>query len=127
MEKNRNITDEKQDKLLRELFAASKTTAGENLKYRVMQQLQTESLLAKSYDRKEKRVMRQIGSLLAVAGVTYVLIIAVIAFNYIRFGMELLSQPGFYLTMAFIVGVAILFGFISIYDEKLRAKSRTRK
>jgi membrane-associated HD superfamily phosphohydrolase len=122
-----NKPDNRKDAQLRNLFAASKITAGENLKYRIMQQLQTESmLLLRPIQVKERKTNRQIVNLLVIAGIAYLLIAIVIGFFYMSFETGIFSLPEFYLTILFIIGVSSVFGLISYYDEKLRTNVKLK-
>lgn len=116
MKKNDIIQDDK----LKDLFSASKIKAGENLKYRIMQQIETESLLAKR-KKKEKRINIQIRTILTLAVIMYALIAGVAGAVYLSMGTDALLAPEFIMTAIFITVIATAFGLISYIDTDIRA------
>jgi hypothetical protein len=117
MEKNNKIMDDR----FRELLAGTKIVADENLKYRIMRQIQTECLLVRSHCKKERKINRRIFNLLSVAVISYILTGCTAVFFYFLYGAEMVLLPEFYMAVTFIVVVSTVFAAIGFYDEKLRA------
>jgi len=63
-----------QDDKIKEILSLSKVKAGENLKYRIMQQIETESVLS-AKKLKSKNVIPLIGNTFLIFGVMYALIV----------------------------------------------------
>jgi len=122
MKKNNNIM---QDDKLKDLFSSSAIKAGENLKYRIMQQIQTESALAKR-EKKEKKINNQIRIILTLAIVMYALIAGVAGTVYFSMGRDALLTPEFIMIAVFITVITTVFGAISYFDTNLRVSKKKR-
>ena len=110
-----------QDDTIRKLFAETTVHAGENLKYRIMQQIETESLFSVK-KAESKNTVASIRSMLSVFGVMYVLIVIVGIGAYIAGGIDALKSITFFAPIILISSVCCLFLMISIFDDKLRSK-----
>lgn len=123
MDSNKNNRN-KDDHKLKSLFSESKIQASENLKYRIMQQIETEAAI-KGIRKKEKIINSQIRNIITVAVVMYILIVLSALFTYFYFGEKGLTSPYFLMTISFIVIVSVTFGMIGYFDGKLRSKLKT--
>lgn len=121
MDKN-NSNNKLDEKNLRTLFEGSKLKANENLGYRIVQQIRTEDMLARKVVKVEKGINRQINNLLTVLGVSYGIVLLTVLGFYLYFGKDIIKLPEFYLSIIFVISVSTVFGVISYFDEKLRAK-----
>ena len=110
-----------QDDKIREFFSESKIKAGENLKYRIMQQIETESAFAAKKS-KSKAMMPLIGNTVLVFFVMYMLIILTGVGVYLTGGMEAMNSLTFFVPVIMISLVCSTFWMISVYDDKRRFK-----
>lgn len=113
MKKNNNI----QDNQIRELLSETKISANENLKFRIMQQIETERSLAKG--NLEKSSLR-VKSLLSVFGGIYGVIILLIALVYFTYGIETLTSMPVLVTIVSIASIGSVLWMILVFDEKRR-------
>ena len=111
----------KQDDIMRQLFAGTKVKVGENLKYRIMQQIETESIFAAKKS-KSKSVVPFIRNMLLVFGVMYALIIIFGVSVYLTGGKKDLESITFFIPVIMIASVCVFFWMISAYDDKRRLK-----
>ena len=111
----------KQDDDLRRLFAGTAVRAGENLKYRIMQQIETESVLA-GKKAASKNVVSSIRGMLSVMGIMYVLIFFVCIGFYVTVGVEALSSLEFLIPVIMISAVCCVFLIITSLDDKRHYK-----
>ena len=116
---NENI--KMQDDKIRELFSESKIKAGGNLKYRIMQQIETESVLAAKKS-KSRIMMPLIGNTILVFFVMYMLIILTGIGVYLTGGIEAVNSLTFFVPVIMISLVCSMFWMISAYDDKRRFK-----
>ena len=108
-----------QDDRLKDLLSGSKIKASENLKYRIMHQIETEKCLSREQKSKERPIL---GSMFSIFGIMYALI-ALIGFGiYHTLGSEALLSTTFYLPVIFISFVCGLFWLITVLDERRKAK-----
>ena len=108
-----------QDNKIREILSLSKVKAGDNLKYRIMQQIETESVL--SAKRSEgKNLMPMIVNALFTFGSMYVLIVLVAIGVYAMGGIGALNSFTFLAPIIMISLVCSMFWVISICDDKRR-------
>ncbi|MDR0574569.1 MAG: hypothetical protein LBG96_11170 [Tannerella sp.] len=110
-----------QDDTIRKLFSGTKIKAGGNLKYRIMQQIETESALSIKKS-KSKSLFPLIGNMLSVFGVMYALIALAAMGIILMGGIETLQSLTFFVPVTMIASVCGLFLMISIYDDKRRWK-----
>lgn len=120
MKKNDNIM---QDDKLKDLLSGTKIKAGENLKYRIMQQIETESLLI-SQKKKEKKINIQIKTILTLIVVMYTLILGIAGLVYLSMGREALLSPEFIMAATFITVITVVIGTISYIDTNLRVTKK---
>jgi len=113
----KDIADEK----LREILSGTKLKADENLKYRIMQQIHTESVISGT-NKSETKFWSRVKNLGAVMAVMYALILVTIAATFIYGGKEALFSTELFMALISISSVCIAFGAISFFDEKIRSK-----
>lgn len=112
MIENKNIFDE--DKF-KDLIEGSKLTASENLKFRIMQQIETEQALKPKKVKSEKPMLK---SVLSIALVMYVLMAILAAIAYAMGGFEALTTAQFILPATIIACSGAIFGLVVVLDEK---------
>ena len=111
----------KQDDDLRKLFAGTKVRAGENLKYRIMQQIETESVLAGKKAASEN-VVSSIRGVVSVMGVMYLLISFVCIGIFMTGGIEALMSLEFFIPVIMISLVCCVYLMITVLDDKRHYK-----
>lgn len=121
---NENI--KMQDEQIRKLFTGTKIKAGENLKYRIMQQIETESVLVGKKKVKSQSVMPLINSMISVFGVMYALIGLIAAGVYFTGGKSALESVAFFVPVIMVATVCVMFLMISVLDDKRRNKRMVR-
>jgi len=115
-----NIQDDK----LKELLSGTRMKAGENLKFRIMQQIQTEA----AFTRKKKASPNPlIGNMLSIFGVMYALIALVGVGVYFMGGRSALESALFFLPVIMIASVCGMFWMISAYDDKRRSRQKMKE
>ncbi|MDR1224298.1 MAG: hypothetical protein LBL07_15675 [Tannerella sp.] len=116
--KNTNTQDDR----IRALFSGTEIKAGANLKFRIMQQIETESVLAGKKS-KGKNIMPLIWNMLSVFGIMYALIAIVAAGVFLTGGRSALESVTFFVPVILITSVCGLFLMISILDDRRRSKN----
>ncbi|NDV94641.1 hypothetical protein D0T84_06855 [Dysgonomonas sp. 521] len=114
-----------QDDKIRELLSGTKMTAGENLKYRIMHQIEAEKALT----RQKKKVVSSnpfIGNMIAIFGVMYALIALVAFGTYFIGGKSALESLQVLAPIALIASACGIFWMISVYDDRRRSKQKTK-
>lgn len=110
-----------QDDKLKDLLSGTKLKASENLKYRIMQQIETESALSRKKV-KAPKAQPLIGSMVTIFGVMYALIILVALGVYLTAGSDALLSGVFYLPAILIASVCGIFWMITTLDERRKNK-----
>ena len=109
-----------QDEKFRKLFLDTKIKAGENLKYRIIQQIETERVLLKEKG-KIKNVIPLINHMKSVFGVMYALI-AFISAGFCFFGEGNAQTSSYFMLILLVVTISIFFLVISVLDESRRTE-----
>lgn len=112
------------DNKFRELLSGSKMKAGENLKYRIMQQIETEKALSR---KKKPDTSPLIGNMLSIFGIMYVLIAIVGISIYFSYGKGALESLMFFIPVILIASVCSMFWMISAYDDRRRSKQKEHR
>lgn len=112
-----------QDDKIKELLSGTKMKAGESLKYRIMQQIETEKALAPKKNISARPVIK---NMLTTFGVMYALIAIVGLAVYTTAGQSALSSTTFYIPVILISSVCSLFWMISVYDDRRRNKHKAK-
>lgn len=114
---NKN-SEMKKDEDLKKLFAQTGVKASDNLKYRIMQQIETEQALSRKKKAKSRPIL---GSMLSIFGVMYALIAAIGVGVYASAGSSALMSSTFILPVVFISSVCGLYWLITVFDDKRKA------
>lgn len=118
MEKNDiNMHDDK----FSELLSGTKMKAGVNLKFRIMQQIETEKALSR---KKKTDTSPLIGNMLSIFGIMYALIAIVGLGVYFSGGKNALESVTFFIPIILIASVCSMFWMISTYDDRRRSKQK---
>ncbi|GAB6123104.1 hypothetical protein JCM30204_42540 [Dysgonomonas termitidis] len=118
-DKNNDMQDDK----IKDLLSGTKMKAGENLKYRIMQQIETEKALVPKRSVSSRPVIK---NMLTVFGVMYALIAIVGLAVYSTSGQSGLSSATFLVPVILISSVCSMFWMISLYDDRRRNKHRAK-
>ena len=110
-----------EDKQLRRLFENTKIEADKNLKFRIMQQINTESILVKSRNQASTSSMR---STVVTLCITVTLLIIGASFAY--FGSDLKGIASTDLFFNYIIPICSILSFLALIFA-LDAKVRDRK
>lgn len=108
----------------RELLSVTKMKAGENLKFRIMQQIETEKALSKN---KRPDHFPLIYNMLSIFGIMYALIAIVGLCLYFSGGKSALEPVTFFIPVILIASICSMFWMISAYDDRRRSKQKERK
>lgn len=108
-----------QDDKLKNILAGTKLKAHENLKYRIMQQIETENALS---PKKIRNTAPLIGNMLTTFGIMYTLITIIGLGVYHSGGQNALESAAFFLPVILIASVCGIFWMISMYDDQRRSK-----
>ena len=111
----------KEDDDLRKLFAGTSIRAEENLKYRIMQQIETESVLVEK-KAASKKAASSIRGALSVMGVMYALIFFVCISIFMTEGIESLTSFELFIPVIMIALVCGVYLIITVLDDKRRGK-----
>lgn len=112
-----------QDDKIKELLSGTKMKAGENLKYRIMQQIETEKALVPKKKASSRPVIK---NMLTTFGVMYALIAIVGMAVYSTSGQSGLSSATFLVPVILISSVCSMFWMISVYDDRRRSKHKAK-
>lgn len=116
-----NINNNQEDRKIRELLSGTKIKAGDNLKYRIMQQIRTEQALSRKVSKRSIPLFRNI---IPVMVVMYILIVGCVIAGYIMGGPDSLSSMTIVLPVLLICFVGSLFWMVSCLDDTRRSKHK---
>ncbi len=116
---NNNIKNNTDDQKIKELLSGTRLKAGDNLKYRIMQQIETEKALSRKAAGKSIPALRNI---LPVLVIMYILIAVVGVALYLMGGESQLTSLSFYVPISLILFVGSLFWMVSCLDDSRRTK-----
>lgn len=117
----KDIKNNIEDSQFRELLSGTKLEASDNLKFRIMQQIETEKALSKQ---KASKARSGFGGILSILGVMYSLIGILGIFVYFTYGTEALVSPSLYMPLILITSVCSVFLLISTFDDRRHYKQK---
>lgn len=115
---NLNISDEQ----FRKLLSGTQEKASENLKFRIIQQIETEKSLTR---KKTKNSDSVFANMLPIFGVMYALIAIVIGGVYYTSGQDAILSTNVLMTIIAITSICSIFWLVSVYDDKRRNKRKS--
>ncbi len=121
MNENNIHTD---DKFIHQLMQSSKQQAPENLKYMIMQQIETEKSLIPQQTEKSRQANELLNSFKTIFGTIYVLIAALIVVAFIMKGKDFLLSIEFFAVLSLIVLVATVFWLLAQVEYRVRRKHK---
>ena len=125
-DKNRlnNLSEEEQ---MRELIRYGKTPAPENLKYRIMQQIQTEQALKSRQEFPAQRRRENIwGEFKTIFGIMYAVLAVIVAGTFFLKGKEFFLSTQFWNIVIVVASVFSIFWMITCLDGHLREKKEKK-
>jgi type IV secretory pathway VirB2 component (pilin) len=125
-DKNRinNLSEEEQ---MRELIRYGKTPAPENLKYRIMQQIQTEQALKSRQEFPTQRRRENIwGEFKTIFGIMYAVLAVIVAGTFFLKGKEFFLSTQFWNIVIVVTSVFSIFWMITCLDSHLREKKEKK-
>ncbi len=125
-DKNRinNLSEEEQ---MRELIRYGKTPAPENLKYRIMQQIQTEQALKSRQEFPTQRRRENIwGEFKTIFGIMYAVLAVIVAGTFFLKGKEFFLSTQFWNIVIVVTSVFSIFWMITCLDGHLREKKEKK-
>jgi hypothetical protein len=117
---------EREDGKLRQILSSTKIEAPENLKHRIMRQIEAEHSLVPGNGKPIKEsgnILKEMGTLF---GTMYAVLAVLIAGAWFLFGKEFLLSPQFLGTVVLVASIFSLLWLISRLDSHLREKRRIR-
>lgn len=122
-EKNNIHTDEE---IIRQMMQSAKIEASENLKYRIMHQIEAEKALTPQRVKPKRETTNVLKDFKAIFGIMYLLLFGLSMFTVIFGGTKALSSSQFILTAALIFVVFVSFWTITRLDVYIRGKRKER-
>ncbi len=119
--KNNILHDEE---IIRQMIQSQRKTAPENLKYRVMNQIETVVSLTPKPSKKKETTSTPLEDLLTVFGWMYVVLIALTGAGYFFKGVDFIKSTHFIYMLLFIVFLFSLFWTITRVDAFVQTKRR---
>lgn len=117
----KDIKNNTEDSQFRDFISGTKLEASDNLKFRIMQQIETE----KAFSRKQASKIRPgFGNILSILGVMYSLIGVLGIFVYFTYGIETLKSPSLYMPLILIASACSVFLLISTFDDRRHYKQQ---
>jgi hypothetical protein len=113
-----------EDGILRTMMQDAKAEAPENLKYRIMQQIESEKALTTQKTKPKKgsdNVLKELG---AIFGTMYAVLAGIAVGAYLLYGENFLFSPQFWGTVAMVAFIFSLLWLISRLDANLRERKK---
>ncbi len=124
MTDNNNI-QKSDDELIRQMMQSAKKQAPENLKYRIMHQVETENALTRKKVAVQKEQPNNVlKDLIGIFGIMYMVLGIIVGGAYFLKGKDFVFSPQFLWTIVLIAFVFSLFWLITRLDAYLREKKR---
>jgi len=115
---------DKEEMIIREMMLSERKKAPENLKFRIMQQIETEKALTPQQSKPRKRSGTLLGEMGAIFGSMYAVLAAMIMGAYLLEGTDFLLSPRFIATVVLVASVFSLFWLMTRFDAYLRGKRK---
>lgn len=116
-----------EDELMHELVRYGKTSAPENLEYRIMQQIQTEQALKRGQEYVPPKRQENIwGEFKTIFGIMYAVLAAIAAGAFFISGKDFLLSSQFWNIVIVVASVFSIFWMITRLDSYLRGKKEKK-
>lgn len=123
----RNRYSNSEEEWIRQMIRSTKVQASKNLKYRILQQVETEKALTTkkaSAPKEQRNVLKDFGTLF---GIMYAVLACMIAGAFLLKGKDYLLSPEFLWIVVLVTCVFSLFWLITRLDTYVEDKRRNRK
>ncbi|MDD4777329.1 MAG: hypothetical protein PHV53_03465 [Fermentimonas sp.] len=124
MEKNERYNQE--EEAIKKMLESSKIKAPENLKYRIMHQIETEKAFTSQRINEQVSTKKSAGNVLkdltSIFGTMYAVLAVIIAAAYFIQGEAFLLSPQFWGLIVFIASIFSLLWLISRLDASMKEK-----
>lgn len=115
------------DELIRQLMQSTKLSAPENLKHRIMHQIETEKALTPQRVKPKRQSASMLKDFRSIFGIMYLLLFGLSIFTVIFGGTKALASTQFILLASLVSVVFISFWGITRLDVYLREKRNQRQ
>ncbi|WP_294067559.1 hypothetical protein [Proteiniphilum sp. UBA1028] len=118
---------QKEDEKFRQILTSARIEAPENLRHRIMQQIETEkALVPQGTKRKKERENNMLREMGAIFGTMYAVLGAMVAGVYFLLGEDFLLSPQFIGSAILVGSIFSLLWLISRLDSHLRETKKIR-
>lgn len=117
---------EKDKDQLFKILSGSKEKASENLKYRIMHQIQTERALSQC-QKEKKRSNTFWSTVIPVLAIMYALIGLILGGFYYLSEKEAVNEKYVSMVLMLVICISSVYLFISVFDEKRKNKQINKK
>jgi len=117
---------QKEDDKIRRMMSSTKIDAPENLKHRIMHQIEAENSLAPKSVKPKKESGNLIREMGINFGIMYAVLAVMVAGGYFLFGKEFLLSTPFLGAVILVTSIFSLLWLISRLDTHMREKRRSR-
>lgn len=121
-EKNNMVHDD--DEFIREMMQPAKLKAPENLKYRIMHQIEAENALKPQQTPVRLSERKVLKDFIGIFGLMYAVLAALIGGAYLLKGKEFALSSGFLWTVILVAFVFSFFWLMTRVDERLNDKRK---
>lgn len=117
---------QKEDEKFRQILASAKVEAPENLRHRIMQQIETEKALSPHSTKRKKERENMLREMAVIFGTMYAILAAMVAGVYFLLGKDFLLSPRFIGAAVLVGSIFSLLWLISRLDSHLRESKKIR-
>jgi len=117
---------QKEDEKIRQMLLSAKMGAPENLKHRIMQQIETEKAFAPQCVEPKKETGNMLREMGSIFGTMYAVLAVMVVGVYFLVGKEFLLSAQFLGYVILVASIFSLLWLISRLDSLLREKKRIR-
>lgn len=111
-----------EDETIREIIKEAKITSSDNLKYRIMHQIETEELLKPKTTAKQNKSLKDSSNVLKdfiyIFGGMYIILAIITVVFYLREGSEFLNSPQFLCSIIFVASISSILWLLSRLDAR---------
>ena len=117
---------QKEDEKFRQILASAKVEAPENLRHRIMQQIETEKALSSHSTKRKKERENMLREMAVIFGTMYAILAAMVTGVYFLLGKDFLLSPRFIGSAILVGSIFSLLWLISRLDSHLRESKKIR-
>ena len=117
---------DKEDALIRSLLQTNRQQAPDNLKYRILQQIETEKAIISDKPLPQKAARNVMREFVTIFGIMYAALTLLISIAYLTGGYALIRSSQFIWTIILVAFIFSLIWFTIGLDAFLRERNRNR-